>query len=185
MAALLFSLLAVLLVGLGARDQLTLAAMTARQGQRPALLIAALASASVTIGAAVWASALIAGTLSTPARTLFLAIALGLAGAEMLVLRRANTPLEPTNSLGAFCLVLLAQQLTDAARFLVLGLAVYTRAPLPVALGVGAAAAALAVIAWSAAETVLEANWMPARRALGIVALAVAAGLAAQGLGLA
>ncbi|PKB14776.1 hypothetical protein B0I00_2377 [Novosphingobium kunmingense] len=183
MAALLFSLMSVLLVGLGARDQLTLAALTARHGARPALLIAALTSAAATIAIAIWASDIVATSLTAPARTLFLAIALGLAGAEMLVLRRASMPLEPTNSLGAFAVVLLAQQLTDAARFVVLGLAVYTRAPLPVAMGAGVAAAVLAVVAWLAAEKMVSTRWTVPRRVLGIALLAIAAGLAFVGLG--
>lgn len=183
MAALLFSLLAVLLVGLGGRDQLTLAALTARQGPRPALLIAALASCAISIAVAVWASDLIAATLNTPARTLFLAMALGLAGAEMLIVRRASTPLEPTNSLGAFVLVLLAQQLTDAARFVVLGLAVFTAAPVPVAMGAGSAAAALMVGAFLAAQTVVDARWAWPRRILGTLALVAGAMLAWRGLG--
>lgn len=182
MAALLFSLLAVLLVGLGGRDQLTLAALTVRQGLRPALLIAALATCAVSISVAVWASDLIAAMLNTPARTLFLAMALGIAGAEMLILRRASRPLEPTNSLGAFVLVLLAQQLTDAARFVVLGLAVFTRAPVPVAMGAGAAAAALMIGAFLAAQTVVDTRWVWPRRVLGLIALVTAALIAWRGL---
>lgn len=183
MAALLFSLIAVALLGLGARDQLTLAAMAARQGPRPALLIVAMLSGIATVALAVWGSTLLVGIMPEPARRVFLAMALGLAGAEMLVWRRASRPLEPTNSLGAFALVLLAQQLTDATRFVTLGLAVATGAPLLVGMGAGAAAIGLAAAGWLLADAFVTKDWLWPRRLMGIAALALAAILAAQGMG--
>ncbi|WP_296677964.1 hypothetical protein [Novosphingobium sp.] len=179
MAALLFSLLAVVIVGLGARDQMTLAAMTARQGQRPALLIAAVLTGAASIAVAVWASLLIAQAIPAPARQLFAVMALGLAGLEMLVLRRAGQPLEPTNSLGAFVVVMLAQQLTDATRFVVMALAVATLAPIPTALGGAAAAMALAIAGWLAAEWLVAHDLTRVRRVTGAAILAGAAALAA------
>ncbi len=182
MAALFFSLLAVVVLGLGARDQLTLAAMTVRQGPRPALLIAAMISGLASIGVAVWAAGLLSSTMPAPARLMFLAFALGLAGLEMLVLRRVSRPLEPTNSLGAFAAVMLAQQLTDASRLAVLGLAVATAAPVPVALGAGTGAIALALTGWLAADQ-LSGGGVRARRWVGAAVLLLAAGLAARAVG--
>lgn len=178
MAALLFTFMAVLIVGLGARDQRLLAALVDRQGARPALLLVALASALATVAVAVWASQVIAASIPAPARMLFAAIALALAGLEMLVLRSRPAPTEPTESLGAFAVVLLAQQLTDATRFAIMALAVVTRAPWPVALGGAAGAVALALIGWLAADWLGHAALARIRRVLGAFVLAVAAGLA-------
>lgn len=180
MAGLLFTLLVVLVVGLGARDQMLLASLSARQGARPALLLVALASGIATVAVAVWAAQIIAAAIPAPARMLFAAIALALAGLEMLVLRSRPVPAEPTRSLGAFAVVLLAQQLTDAARFVVMAMAVVTRAPVPVALGGAAAAAALALIGWLAAESLSQGPLSRVRRLLGALVLAVAAGMAWQ-----
>lgn len=185
MAALLFTFLAVLAVGLGARDQLTLAAMTHRQGARPGLLLIAAASGLATVALAAWASQIVAAALPAPARLLFAAIALGFAGLEMLVLRRASQPLEPTHSLGALALVLLAQQLTDAARFVVLAIAVATLAPLTVGLGGGAAALVLAAVGWLAADSLADLNLVRPRRLLGGALVLVAIWLALRALGLA
>jgi putative Ca2+/H+ antiporter (TMEM165/GDT1 family) len=178
MAALLFTLLAVLIVGLGARDQRLLAGLAERQGARPALLLIALAGALATVGVAVWTAQVIAAAMPAPARLLFAAIALALAGLEMLVWRSRPAPIEPTNSLGAFAVVILAQQLTDATRFVIVAMAVATRAPVPVALGGSAGAVALAVIGWLASEWLDRPALVRARRVLGALVLALAAGLA-------
>ncbi|MFM5885843.1 MAG: hypothetical protein ACKOQ3_11080 [Novosphingobium sp.] len=167
MAALLFTLLAVLVTGLAARDQALLAAMVARQGPRPALLLVAAVSGIASVAAAVWLAQVVAAAMPAPARQLFVAIALGIAGFEMLVLTRRPAPAEPTHSLGAFALVLLAGQITDAARFVAMGMAVATRALLPVALGAGAAVLALALMAWLAADLVRHPGLARARRMLG------------------
>ena len=177
MAALLFTLLAVLIVGLGARDQRLLAGLVDCQGARPALLVIALVSALATVGVAVWAAQVIAAAMPAPARLLFAAMALALAGLEMLVWRSRPAPTEPTNSLGAFAVVLLAQQLTDATRFVIVAMAVVTRAPVPVALGGMAGAVALALIGWLASVSLDRSTLVRTRRVLGAFVLAVAAGL--------
>lgn len=130
MPAFYLTLIAVLLAGIGARDQVTIAALARRQGQRPALLLVALVSAAATACFAAWAASVMLAELPPPARTIFAAIALGLAGLESLVLRPRRDPREPTNSLGALLLVLLAHQVTDAARFMVFGMGVGFAAPL-------------------------------------------------------
>lgn len=183
MSGFLFTLLAVLLVGLGARDQLLLAVMTARQGARPALLLVALVSGAATTGIAAAASGLLAGQMGAGARLIFAAIALGLAGAELLIARKAPAPSEPTQSLGAFALVLFAQQLTDAVRFLVLAIAVAVRAPVPVGIGGVAGAAGLALMAWIGGEALASRNLTGLRRALGVAALLLAAAMALRGMG--
>ncbi|MBS0482277.1 MAG: hypothetical protein JSR96_09015 [Proteobacteria bacterium] len=174
MAAALFSLLIVTLVGFGGRDQNLLTAMVTRQGRRPGLLLVALVSGVGTVALAAWAAPLIAAQMPAPAREIFAALALALAGAEMIFTRRTATPAEPTHSLGAFALVLLAGQLTDAARFAVVGLAVATNAPWPTALGGGAAAIGTALGAWLSAEELARLNLAGVRRWIGAVILAAA-----------
>src|SRR3546814_5120950 len=53
-----------------------------------------------------------------------------MAGLESMILAPRRDLLEPTHSLGALALVLLAHQVTDAARFLVFGMGVGFAAPL-------------------------------------------------------
>lgn len=183
MSGFLLTLLAVMIVGLGARDQVLLAAMTARQGARPALLVIALATALLTTGLAAAASGLIAQRLGSNARLIFAAIALALAGVELLFTRRRRVPQEPTQSLGAFALVTLAHQLTDAVRFLVLAIAVAVRAPLAVGLGGAAAAVALVLGAWWGGEALLARDLVAPRRWAGTAILALAAVLALRGMG--
>lgn len=179
----LLALLAVMIVGLGARDQLLLAAMTQRQGARPALLALALATALLTTGLAAAASGLIAQRMGSNARLIFAAIALALAGAELLLSRRPRVPHEPTQSLGAFALVTLAHQLTDAVRFLVMAIAVAARAPLAAGLGGAAAAVVLVLGAWWGGEALLARDLVRPRRWAGAAILTLAAGIALRGMG--
>ncbi|EQB17776.1 hypothetical protein, partial [Novosphingobium lindaniclasticum] len=130
MPAFYLTLITVLLAGFGARDQMTIAGLSARQGQRPGVLLVALLSAVSTAALAAWLAGLMLGQLPPPARAIFAAIALGLAGLESLIVVPRRRPAEPTNSLGALLLVLLASQITDAARFLIFGMGVGMAAPL-------------------------------------------------------
>jgi hypothetical protein len=57
-------------------------------------------------------------------------------------------PAEPTRSLGAIALVLLAEQVADAARFFVLALAVATGAPPLAAAGGALGSGAVLTAAW-------------------------------------
>ena len=67
--------------------------------------------------------------MSNSAETMLLAIALFLAAVELAWPVRAKAMREPTRSLGAALLVLLARQLTDAPRLLVFAIAAYSAAP--------------------------------------------------------
>lgn len=182
MSAVLFSLLAVLALGLGARDQLTLAAMTRRRGPRPAFLIVALSTGLGSMALAVWAAQAIAAAMPAPARLLFAALALGIGGLEMLLRRQASEPLEPTDSLGAFAIVLLAQQVTDASRFTVFALALATHAPIGAVLGGAGASAILALLGWLAADMIADRDWIAPRRVMGIAILLGAMLLALRAL---
>ena len=149
MPAFYLTLIAVLLAGLGARDQATVAGLALRQGQRPAVLIVAIAAAVLTALFAAWAAGFMLEQLPPPARTIFAGIALGLAGFESMLLAPRRTPREPTNSLGALALVLLAQQITDAARFVVFGLGVGLAAPWTAGAGGVLGGVVLVSFAWA------------------------------------
>lgn len=182
MTGLLFALIATLLVGIGARDQVLVAQLAERQGARPALLMVAIASGMAAAAIAAWGGAQVAGLMAGNARLFLVALALGLAGLELLVLAPRAAPAEPTHSLGAFALVIFAMQLTDAARFVVFALAALTRAPLTTGLG-GAFGAALVVGAgWM---LLAQAPWLGRlRRGLGAALLLLAAGLGLQATGM-
>ena len=129
------TLLAVLFAGLGARDQVAVAGLSLRQGPRTTVLLVAVVVTGATSAFAGWAASIIAPEMLPPARMFLAALALALAGAESLVIVPRNKPEEPTHSLGATVIVLLSHQLTDAARFLIFGIAVATNAPVPAGLG--------------------------------------------------
>jgi hypothetical protein len=169
----LFAFLACLLASLGARDQLLVAQMSARQGARPGLLIVALIVTVLTCAAAAW----LATTLShqvpgTGARLIFAGIALALAGGEALILGAKRPPEEPTQSLFAAGLVIAAQQITDAVRFMVLALALLSAAPITAALGAAASGAAALGVAWSAPEVTNHPIVPRLRRMAGLFLLA-------------
>lgn len=181
MTGLLFALLATLLVGVGARDQVLVGQLAQRQGARPSLLLVAIASGMLAAGLAAWGGAQVAGLMVGNARLFLVALALGLAGLELIIFRPRAAPAEPTHSLGAFAIVIFAIQLTDAARFVVFALAALTRAPLTTGLG-GAVGAALVVGAgWMLLG---RAPWLgQVRRGLGAALLLLAVGLGLRATG--
>ncbi|MCJ2186568.1 hypothetical protein [Novosphingobium beihaiensis] len=150
MPAFYLTLIAVLLAGIGARGQMTIAGLARAQGARPGVLIVALVSAVLTALLAAWAAHAVLAELPPPARMVFAAMALGLAGLESLALApRRDDPREPTRSLGALALVLLAQQVTDAARFLIFGMGVGLAAPIASGAAGVLGGAVLAGAAWA------------------------------------
>ena len=182
MAAFLFALLAALAVGVGARDQLLVAWMAARPGAKSGpgfgLLVTAIGAALLSAGLAGWAGMLAAPQLAPPARSYLVAMALGLAALELLVLRPGRRPAEPTASLGALGVVLLAQQLTDAARLLVFALAASSAVP-PLAIAGGMlGCAGTALIGWMGGARLAALPLIWVRRALGVVLAGIAAYLA-------
>lgn len=174
MNALYLALVAVLLAGLGARDQLTIAALTRRQGQRFGVLAIALVLAATTAAFAAYAAGKALVILPVPARPVFAAIALALAGLESLVLSPKPDPREPTHSLGALTIVLLAHQLTDAARFTLLGVAVGRGEPVTAGLGGALAGMVLVGAAWAYPQAFAAPAMRMARRGFGALLLLVA-----------
>jgi putative Ca2+/H+ antiporter (TMEM165/GDT1 family) len=135
MPALFLALLTAALAMLGGRPARLTARMAAALGGRVGLLIACWITAIASSALAAWAGTWLAPQMAPPVKTMFVAVALALAALELLLLRERAAPAEPTRSLGAIGLVLFAGQLTDAARFLVLALAVATHAPALAATG--------------------------------------------------
>lgn len=183
MSGLLFALMATLLTGIGARDQLTVAGIAALHGARPGLIGVALLTSISTATAAAYGGALLAPLLAGNARLMFASLALALAGAEMLFLSARRMPDEPTQSLGAIAIVLSAHQLTDAARFLVFAIAVATRAPISVGLGGALGGACVVLAGWLAAENLPAARLSLIRRPIGGALLILAAVLAMRATG--
>ena len=172
--AFFFAFVAAMVLGMGARDQLTLAALTARQGQRPAALLIALGCA---VAATLLAAAASLGALALPAgvRQMVLVLALALAGVELLLARKPPVPREPTASLAAMGIVILAHQLTDATRLLVFALALVTQAPWVAAAGGAVGSACALALGWNAPSAFASPRLVWLRRAMGGLALSAAA----------
>lgn len=174
----LYALIACFLAGLGARDQMLVATLSARLGRHGGLLVAALITAAMATGVAVWAGQTIAPTLSPEARAVLAAMALVAGGLESLVLTPGPPPRQPTRSLFAAGLVLGALQVFDATRFIALAIALATDMPASAGLGALAGNGAALTLGWLAAEDLAgrrrQAAW--ARRGAG--ALLLLAGLA-------
>lgn len=166
MSGFLFALIACVLASLGARDQALVASLRAVQGPRPALLLVTLAAAAATTALAAWAGARLLADLAPHQRGLAAALGLLAAGGEMLLLGTPRAPTEPTRSLFAALVVLLAHQVTDAARLLVLTLAVATAAPVPAGLGGFMGSAAALAAGWLAPA--LPPRLRTARRLAGL-----------------
>jgi Ca2+/H+ antiporter, TMEM165/GDT1 family len=175
MSAFYLAFLAVLLAGLGARDQVTVAAIAGRQRSRPGVLLVGLAVSLATTAFAAWAAFYIAPLLVTRARLVMVAIALAFAACESLWPFARRRMEEPTASLGALAIVLLAHQLTDAARFLVFALAALFAAPFAAGIGGAAGAAVSLAAAWALPEVFSHPRLRRVRQAVGAALLLAAA----------
>ncbi|MEQ1497247.1 MAG: hypothetical protein ABL914_01180 [Novosphingobium sp.] len=174
MAGFLFAMLAVLAAGLGARDQV----LVARMAPRGAVLVIALVCTLLTSLGAGLAGQAVAPLLNGPARAMLVAMALGLAALELLVIRPKRKPDEPTQSLGAFGLVLLAQQLTDAARLMIFAIAAANPLPLAVIAGGVLGSAASVLAGWLGGADWEKLPLTAIRRSLGLLLALVAVWLA-------
>lgn len=166
MAAALFAFLAAAIAGIGARDQMLVAALAARHRRAWAVLPVALATALLSTGAAVWAAGALAGELNHRAGTLLAALALALAALELVLLQPRAAPDEPTRSLGAAALVLFSLQITDATRFLVFAIAVATAVPKAALLGGALGSVVVVTAGWLGGEDLLKLKLRPVRRTL-------------------
>jgi putative Ca2+/H+ antiporter (TMEM165/GDT1 family) len=185
MPSFLFAFVAVLLVSIGARDQLLVARLTQVLGRRASLLLLACTSVAAISALMAWAGHAIAALVPPSGKAMLVAIALFMAAVELFWPNREKTPKEPTRSLFAFGLVILARQLGDAARFLVFALAVATGVPWLAGAGGALGGCAALALGWVMAGE-LEAKWplRAIRIVLGTVILLAALfiGLSARGI---
>jgi len=148
MPTLLFGLIAAALASMGGRDQRLVAAFAERLGPAIGLLLTGWLVTIVTAAIAAWVGSAMAGLLPPAAKQMLAAIALALAGAEMLWPRPDREPHEPTRSLGAFAIVLTARQIGDGPRFLIFAIAAAGNSPVLAAAGGAVGSAAALSLGW-------------------------------------
>ncbi len=154
MPAFFLSLLLCALVTAAGRESVRVARLSGALGSGTGLLFAVVASSVLSSALAAFLGSRIAPILAADAKLMFVAFALGIAGIELALLKPRRAPVEPTRSTGAILLVLLAAQITDAARFCIMAIAVSTAAPAMAAAGGAVGSAAALIIASIAAR-----NW--------------------------
>lgn len=182
MTGALLAFLAALLAGVGARDQMLLAGLAARHLLPLTLLAVAVVTAALAGIVVARAADVLTPMLSPSARVMFAGMAAVVAGLECIAVGPKRTPEEPTRSLFAATIVLLAHQLTDGARFLVFAVAVATAVPDAAALGGAAGGVATVLIGALAGEMLVPGRLRLVRRLIGVVFLAVGAWLVLQAL---
>ncbi len=127
-------------------------------GRSLTLLCVAVLSAVLSAGAMAWVGAGFAALLPIRAGQMLVAFALGMAAIELALPVRVNPPKEPTRSLPALLIVLLARQIGDGARFGIVALAAWTSAPITAGLGGALGGAAAVALGWSVGAGTL-ARW--------------------------
>jgi putative Ca2+/H+ antiporter (TMEM165/GDT1 family) len=167
----LLALLLTFALALGGRDQGLVAQWSDALGQRAGLLVVALVCAGLSAGAMAWIGAGFAALLPRRAAQMLIAFALVAAALELAWPVKRLTPREPTRSLGAIAIVLLARQIGDAARFAVFALAAWALWPLAAGLGGAIGGGGAVALGWAVGAQGL------ARWPLRMVRLALAAGL--------
>ena len=182
MTGCLFALLAALLAGFGARDQMLMAQLSARSGPRPMLLITGITTGALASGLAAWATQEVTVELSHAACLLVAAMALALAGVESLFVAPGKPAREPTNSLGAAAIVLFADQITDSARLLILAIAMASEQPLAAGVGGAVGTGVALMLGANFAQGLLEAKSVlrMVRRVAGFVLLVAGGVLVAR-----
>jgi putative Ca2+/H+ antiporter (TMEM165/GDT1 family) len=177
----LIAMLLVAALAMGGRDQLMVAQWAGTLGQSAQLLAVALACACLSAGAMAFIGAEFAALLPRRAAQMLVAFALAIAAGELALPVRIKPPAEPTRSLAALGIVLLARQLGDGARFAVFALAAWTVWPVTAGLGGAIGGAAAVALGWAAGAETLG-RWPLRMVRLG---LAVCLGIAALFIGLA
>lgn len=172
----LIALLLVFALATGGRDQWMVARWADALGQGSALLAVAVLSAIISAAAMAWVGAEFANLLPRRAGQMLVAFALAAAALELAVPVRLKNPQEPTRSLGAIAIVLLARQIGDGARFAVFALAAWSAVPLTAGLGGALGGAAAVTLGWTAGAEAL------ARWPIRAMRLCLAAGLALAAL---
>lgn len=151
----LLSLLLVFAIALGGRDQLVIAGIADRLGRSPLLLVTGIGCAIISASLMAWLGSTFAAMLPYRGAQMLVAFALAAAALELAFPVRLKEPAEPTRSLGAIGLVLLARQLGDGARFVVFAFAALAHFPFLSALGGGLAGAAAIALGWATGAATL------------------------------
>lgn len=145
----LLAFVLVLACALGGRDQVMVGQWADALGRTAQLLATGCLAATLTAGAMAWIGAELAIILPRRAGQMLIAFALLAAAFELALPVRMAPPREPTRSLGAIALVLLARQIGDAARFTVFALAAWSTLPFAAGLGGTLGGAGAVAIGWS------------------------------------
>lgn len=184
MAVFLFTLILVFVIALGGRDQMVMGELADRLGRSSLLLATGIACAVASAAAMAWLGGTFADILPLRAARMLVAFALAVAALELaLPARRQAAAAEPTRSLGAIALVLLARQIGDAARFVVFAYAVLAHYPIVSALGGAIGGAAAIALGWMAGGATLARyplRWWRRGLALCLFVAAIFIGLNAR-----
>ena len=175
MAPFLFALAAVFLMSLGARDQLMMARMSAQSGEAGSLLFIGIVVSAITAAVMAYGGSWMASLLPARAQYMLTAFALGAAAFELAWRVKLKKPDEPTQSKGAFAIVLAATQMHDAARFIVFAFAAGAAAAPAAGLGGALGGAAALYLGWTLGGELEKWPLKPIRWVLA--ALALAAGI--------
>ncbi|MFN3990610.1 MAG: hypothetical protein ACK4IS_10165 [Erythrobacter sp.] len=166
----LLSLIVVFAIALSGRDAFVMAGLAERLGRAPLLLAAGVVCAGLSAALMAWLGNALAALLPYRAAQMLVAFALGCAAVELALPIKPAAPAEPTRSLGAIALVLLARQVSDAARFVVFAFAALAHLPWVSGLGGALAGAAALWLAWSLGSAGLARYHLPLwRRLLAIL----------------
>ncbi|WP_147366941.1 hypothetical protein [Aurantiacibacter zhengii] len=117
------------------RDALRVARLRATLGWTGPLIVTVVLAALAGAALAAWIARGLAPLIPADFKPVVVAVALGLAGLEVLLRTPPETPREPTRSIGAITLVLLLGMVTDASGFIILSLAIATGEALLAAAG--------------------------------------------------
>lgn len=183
MSSFLFGFALVLIVSIGARDQLLVARLAGRTG--PGLVVAGGLAATFSACMMAWGGAWIADMLFPAAQAMLVALALGAAAIELMWPASDKAPREPSHSIMAAFVVLLARQLGDAGRFLIFALSAATALPWLVAAGGAIGGTGALVVGWIAGGDLETALPLRAIRLVLAAVLLIASftiGLTARGI---
>lgn len=171
----LLALLLVFALALGGRDQWQVAHWAEKLGQSAQLLAVGVLCAFLSAGLMTWIGSEFALLLPRRAGQMLVAFALAIAAVELAWPVRQTGPEEPTRSLGAIAIILLARQIGDGARFAVFALAAWAALPLPAGIGGALGGAAAVTLGWAmGAQGLARLHLKVVRRCLA-ACLAVAA----------
>lgn len=176
MPAFFLTMLATVMASFGGRDYRLVAHLSSRLGASPVLLLIAWLSAAITAVLAGLAGLSLVALMAPNAKSMLVAIALVLAAAELAWPWQWRQAEEPTRSSVAILLVLMATQIGDGARFLILAITIATGAPWLAMLGGAVGSGVVLTIGWNIGT-------MPAAaRLFRVIRIGLAAILAVAGI---